>query len=48
MMRLRSTWLLALLLAAAVFAALTGAALTLNEVAAPFYFDTAGKYIHTL
>ncbi len=47
-MRLRNDWLLALLLAAAVFVALAGAALTFNEAVAPDYFDTAGKYIHSL
>ena len=47
-MRLRNAWLLALLVATAVFVALAGAALTLNEVVAPDYFDTAGKYIHRL
>lgn len=27
---------------------LAGAALTFNEAVAPDYFDTAGKYIHSL
>jgi len=47
-MRLRDEWWLAVLLAAAVFFALAGAALTLEEAATPSYFDTAGKYIHRL
>ena len=47
-MRLRNAWLLALLLATAVFVALAGAALTFNEPIVQDYFDTAGKYIHRL
>ena len=47
-MKLRNAWLVALLLATAVFVALTGAVLTFNAATSPDYFDTAGKYIHRL
>jgi hypothetical protein len=40
--------LVALIVAAVVFAGLTAIAITSSESLSPDYFDTAGKYIHRL